>query len=68
MQEINSGSAADKAGLKEGDVITMIDGKPVKGSLSLVGFVRQYAVGDTVELTVVRDGKEQKIPVTLQAQ
>lgn len=68
VQEINSGSAADKAGLKEGDVITMIDGKPVKGSLSLVGFVRQYAVGDTVELTVVRDGKEQKIPVTLQAQ
>ena len=68
VQEINSGSAADKAGLKEGDVITKIDGKPVKGSLSLVGFVRQYAVGDTVELTVVRDGKEQKIPVTLQAQ
>ena len=68
IQEINSGSAADKAGLKEGDVITMIDGKPVKGSLSLVGFVRQYAVGDTVELTVVRDGKERKIPVTLQAQ
>lgn len=68
IQEINSGSAADKAGLKQGDVITKIDGKPVKGSLSLVGFVRQYAVGDTVELTVVRDGKEQKIPVTLQAQ
>lgn len=68
VQEINSGSAADKAGLKQGDIITKIDGKPVKGSLSLVGFVRQYAVGDTVELTVVRDGKEQKIPVTLQAQ
>ena len=46
----------------------MIDGKPVKGSLSLVGFVRQYAVGDTVELTVVRGGTEKKIPVTLQAQ
>ncbi|MDY6076239.1 S1C family serine protease [Mobiluncus sp.] len=68
VQKINSGSAADKAGLKQGDIITKIDGKPVKGSLSLVGFVRQYAVGDTVELTVVRDGKEQKIPVTLQAQ
>nr|WP_282921006.1 trypsin-like peptidase domain-containing protein [Mobiluncus sp. Marseille-Q7826] len=68
VQEINSGSAADKAGLKQGDIITKIDGKPVKGSLSLVGFVRQYAVGDTVELTVVRGGKEQKIPVTLQAQ
>lgn len=68
VQEINSGSAADKAGLKEGDIITKIDGKPVKGSLSLVGFVRQYAVGDTVELTVVRDGSEKKIPVTLQAQ
>lgn len=68
VQEINSGSAADKAGLKQGDIITMIDGKPVKGSLSLVGFVRQYAVGDTVELTVVRGGTEKKIPVTLQAQ
>lgn len=68
IQEINSGSAADKAGLKQGDIITKIDGKPVKGSLSLVGFVRQYAVGDTVELTVVRNGSEKKIPVTLQAQ
>lgn len=68
VQSVSPGSGADKAGIKKGDIIVEINGKPVKGTLSLVGFVRQYAVGDTVNLTIVRDGEEKKVSVTLQAQ
>ena len=57
-----------KSDLKEGDIIVSINGQQVKGSSSLVGWVRQHAVGDTVELGIVRDGKEMKLSVTLQAQ
>ena len=68
VMDITSGGAASKSDLKEGDIIVSINGQQVKGSSSLVGWVRQHAVGDTVELGIVRDGKEMKLSVTLQAQ
>lgn len=68
VQEIVPGGSAEKSGLKVGDIIVGIDGKQVKGSESLIGWVRQYSVGDTVELQIVRDGKEMKVSVTLKAQ
>ncbi len=68
VQEVQRGGASHKAGLKAGDIIVGINGKQVKGMRSLIGWVRQYAVGDTVDLQIVRDGKEMKVSVTLQAQ
>lgn len=62
-----SGSPADKAGLKEKDIITKIDGTNIDEKNSLVSLVSRKAVGEKVELTIVRDGKEQKITVTLEA-
>ncbi|MDF8262716.1 trypsin-like peptidase domain-containing protein [Luteipulveratus flavus] len=64
---VNSGSPAQKAGLKEGDVIVGIGGQSVESSTSLVGQVREYAVGQKVALTVVRDGQRQTITATLGA-
>lgn len=61
------GSPADKAGLKEKDIITKIDGTSIDEKNSLVSLVSRKAVGEKVELTVVRDGKEQKITITLEA-
>lgn len=61
------GSPAQKAGLKEKDIITKIDGTSIDEKNSLVSLVSRKAVGEKVELTVVRDGKEQKITVTLEA-
>ena len=62
---MESGSPAEAAGLKEGDVITAIDGKPTREGSALTGFVRQYSADDQVTLTVIRDGEELQMPVTL---
>ena len=62
---MESGSPAEAAGLKEGDVITAIDGKPTREGSALTGFVRQYSADDQVTLTVIRDGEELQTPVTL---
>jgi len=62
-----AGSPADKAGIKGGDVITKIDGRAITRSDDLVVAIRAKAPGDTVTLTVKRDGKEQDIKVTLAA-
>ena len=63
--EVESGSPAAAAGLRSGDVITAIDGKNVSQVAALTGFVRQYSSGDKVALTVIRDGKETTVDVTL---
>ncbi|YAL82827.1 trypsin-like peptidase domain-containing protein [Dermacoccaceae bacterium W4C1] len=65
VASVESGSGAAKAGLKEGDLILSIDGENVDGSTSLVGQVRERAVGTRVTLSVVRDGKRQNVTVTL---
>ena len=78
---VNGGSPADKAGLRGGsrdvtvlgrelqaggDVITEIDGHPVRGADDVVRFV-SFALkpGDVAVFTVVRDGQEKRVPVTL---
>jgi S1-C subfamily serine protease len=51
------GSAADKAGLFGGDVVTSFDGKPVKSESDLNNLLMQTPVGKTVEVTFIRDGE-----------
>ncbi|OKL53954.1 hypothetical protein BSZ39_06820 [Bowdeniella nasicola] len=65
VRSVEEGSPAANAGVKIGDVIVAVDGEPVSSADSLVGFVRQYASGDKVTLTVVRGGKDTKVDVTL---
>lgn len=65
VEQIVDGSAAARAGLKAGDVITEFNGKSVGGAESLTGFVRAQAVGSEVKLTIVRDGAAREIDVTL---
>ena len=60
-----SGGPADKAGLKEGDVIVAFNGNAVNSHFSLLGFVRASALGDKATLTIVRDGKTMEVEVTL---
>jgi serine protease Do len=62
-----SGSPADKAGLKEGDIITAVNGTNIDSRHSLTSLLDQYSVGDTVNLTVMRDGKQISIQATLES-
>lgn len=64
---IVSGSPAEKSGLREKDIITEINDTEITETNSLTSIVGRYAVGDKVTLTIVRDGKEQKLPATLEA-
>ena len=66
-QAVINGSPADKAGLKEGDIITKVNGEVVDTENQLASRLSKYGVGDTVEITYVRDGKEAKTKVTLEA-
>jgi len=63
--EVSSGSPAADAGVKAGDVIVAIDDDAVNGAESLTAYVREKAADQKVTLTYVRDGKTQKVDVTL---
>jgi len=62
------GTTADRRGtVVPGDVVQEIDGKPVKSTSDLLGRLGSYRPGDTVTLTVWREGKTRKVRVRLQA-
>jgi len=65
---ILSGSPAEKAELKEGDVITQIDGTDIDQTHSVTSIISKHAVGDSLDFTVVRNGKTIHKTVTLEAQ
>jgi serine protease Do len=62
---VSSGSPADTAGLKQGDIVTAIDDTKIDQTHSLTGLISQHQPGDKVELTVLRDGHTRHITVTL---
>jgi len=64
IYSVESGSAADKAGLKVGDVITKIDDTDITSMEDLTAAKKSYSAGDTATFTIYRDGKSQKIQLT----
>ena len=62
-----SGSPADKAGIKKGDVIVKVNDIEVGSRGSVASLVAEYAPGDTIELTINRGGTERVVKVTLGA-
>lgn len=65
IESVTSGSAAEKAGLQKGDLIVAYNGNLVNSSSSVLGYVRATNKGDTVTLTVIRNGAMQDIQVTM---
>ena len=61
------GSAGDKAGIKDGDIITAVNGTKIGTAGSLGSLIGEYAVGDTVKLEVYRDKKYIQLEVKLEA-
>lgn len=67
ISEVMANSAASKAGLKAGDVITALNGQKIRSFAELRAKVATTGAGKEIELTYLRDNKEEKTKVTLQA-
>jgi len=67
IEGVEPRSPASRAGLKGGDVITAVNGNPVKSGNELVEAITRAPLGSKVELTYVRDRKERKASVTIEA-
>lgn len=59
-------SPAEKAGLKDKDIITAVNGVKIGTAGSLSSLIAEYKPGDTVKLTVIREGQEMSVDVTLE--
>ena len=64
VKSVDSSSCAAKAGLKENDIITAIDGQTVLSSAELVEAKKDYKAGDTITLTVDRSGEKLTLTLT----
>ena len=66
VASINNNSSASRAGMKSGDVITAVDGKKVDDVASLHSILYSHKVGDTVNVTVNRNGRNVSLKVKLE--
>jgi serine protease Do len=65
IEDVTENSAADKAGLKENDIITKIDDETITGPDDVTRIVRKHKPDDKIEITYDRKGKIEKTTVTL---
>ena len=65
VNEVQAGSAADKAGIKSGDIITSINGKEVTSFGQLRAIVATQRAGSKVQIGLFRDGRQMVVDVTL---
>jgi regulator of sigma E protease len=63
LDEVPAGGAADRAGLRKGDLIVSVDGKPVVDGIDFIEIIRASA-GKTMQVTLRRNGAELVLPVT----
>ncbi|MGZ4496949.1 MAG: S1C family serine protease [Nocardioides sp.] len=65
IDEVVSGTPAEKSGLEKGDVVTAVNGERVGDGIALIVSIRSHQPGETITFTVERDGHERRIRVTL---
>lgn len=66
VQEVIQGTSADEAGIQEGDIITEIDGQRINDETQLAVLIGQKQVGDSITLTIYRDGETLELDAILQ--
>jgi putative serine protease PepD len=65
IESVESGSPAEKAGLKAGDVVTKVGDRPIKGAEDFIGAVQASTVGAELHLTIQRGGSEETVTATV---
>jgi serine protease Do len=65
VEQVTPGGPSEKAGMKDGDVITAINGKPIHDGNQLIGTVTSTALGNSLNITVDRDGKKHDLKVVV---
>jgi serine protease Do len=65
ISDVFKGDPADKAGLKSGDVVIEINGKPIKDTHELLVMIAGFHVGETVKIKIIRDGQEKSLSLTI---
>lgn len=65
VTSVSEGSGAEQAGIEKGDVITAINGKKVSNAAYLKYLLYQHEVGDTIEITYIRDRKQKTVELNL---
>lgn len=65
VEEVTKGNAADKAGIRAGDIIVNLGGYDVDSLTTLTRVLRRFEAGQTVSVTVYRGGKQEYLTITL---
>jgi len=68
VSQVIEGSAASQAGIEAGDVITSVDGEPVKGAGELRNLIGLARVGDRIRIGLIREGKPRTVTATITEQ
>lgn len=66
VQQVITGSSADKAGIKTGDVITKLDGQKIDEKTQLSSIIARKKVGDIITITLFRDSKTEDVKAVLE--
>ena len=65
ISQVVEGSAAEKAGIRAGDIVTAVNGKPVKDAAGLRNAIGMLSIGDRVDVALLRDGKPRRVTAVI---
>ena len=65
VSQVLEGSAAEQAGIKAGDIVTAINGRPVKDAAGLRNSIGLLSIGEKVDIALLRDGKPRRVTAVI---
>jgi S1-C subfamily serine protease len=65
VQRVDSGTPAEQAGLRKGDIITQVGSREIQGRQSLINVLARHRAGDRLMFHIMRNGQEKTLPIQL---